>query len=148
MEKRKLNFESYGEVTQEIESLERSGYEIKGKWTLGQACAHLDYYYKGSLDGFEHMFPWIVRFLLGKPALWWYLRVRDKEGNPTAPHSVPAEDVDDQKAIADIKDSLRRLATADKLHPSGLFGELTLVKWKEMHLGHAAHHLGFLVPKA
>ncbi|MDH5508901.1 MAG: DUF1569 domain-containing protein [Nitrospinota bacterium] len=148
MEKRKLSFESYGEVVQEIESLEQSGYEIKGKWSLGQACAHLDYYYKGSLDGFDHMFPWVVRALFGKLALWWYLRVGDKEGNPTVPQSVPMETIDAKKSIADIKNSLRRLATAERLHPSGLFGALSVEQWKILHLKHAAHHLGFLIPKS
>ncbi|MDH5756953.1 MAG: DUF1569 domain-containing protein [Nitrospinota bacterium] len=147
MEKRQLSFDSYGEVLQEIESLEKTGYEIKGKWSLGQACSHLDYYYRGSLDGFDHMFPWIVRLLLGKPALWWYMRVGDKEGNPTAPDSVPPQNVDEDKAIRSIKDSLRRLASAERLHPSGLFGALSVAQWKNLHLKHAAHHLGFLIPK-
>jgi len=148
MEKRELTFESYGDVAQEIESLEKSGYQIRGSWTLGQTCAHLDYYYRGSLDGFDHMFPWIVRFLFGKPALWWYLRVSDREGNPTAPQSVPMKNTDEKRAIAGIKESLRRLATAERLHPSGIFGALSLEQWKNLHLKHAAHHLGFLAPES
>ena len=147
MNRRKLQFQSYSDVIKEIELLEKSELQSVGKWSLGQACAHLNYYYKGSLDGFDQMFPWIVRQTLGKIALWWYMRVAEKEGNATAPQSVPPETVDQKKEIADIKESLRRLETETQLHPSGLFGDLSLEQWRKMHLAHASHHLGFLIPK-
>ena len=148
MERRSLYFESYEEVVREIESLEKNGYSMVGRWTLAQACAHLDYYYKGSLDGFADMLPWIVRLLVGKPLLWWVLRQDTmREGGATAPKSVPKAEDDTKESITTAKDNLKRLTTATALHPSGLFGELTVEQWRTLHLKHSAHHLGFLIPK-
>ena len=148
MARRTLNFESYEDVIREIEALEKTGHSMEGRWTLAQACAHLDYYYKGSLDGFADMLPWIVRLLVGKPLLWWVLRQETMgEGGGTAPKSVPRAEDDTKESIAAAKENLKRLTTATALHPSGLFGEMTVGQWRTLHLKHSAHHLGFLIPK-
>jgi len=147
MERRKPKFESYEDIIREIEELEKIGYSRLGNWSLGQICEHLGFYFKGSLEGFEFKAPWIIRILVGKPFRWWLMR---REGYPdnsqTVPQSVPPENVDDHEAVMKIKELLSRLSSAKELHPSGLFGELTLDQWRMMHLHHAGHHLGFLVP--
>jgi len=148
MQHRKIEFSAYEEVIAEIERLEKSGYDRVGQWNLGQVCHHLDYYFTGSLDGFKQMLPWIIRVLLGKPMYWWLVRYGTRPGSKTAPQSVPPETTEEKTAIAGAKESLRRLATARTVHPSALFGELSVEQWRALHLGHAAHHLGFLIPKA
>ncbi len=56
-------------------------------------------------------------------------------------------DLDDKEAISEAITLLRRLSDAKMLHPSALFGTLTIDQWKKIHLDHAAHHLSFLLPK-
>jgi hypothetical protein len=148
MEKRELAFNSYEEIAKEIEALQRTGYKRMGAWSLGQVCAHLDFYFKGSLDGFNPMLPWIVRMLIGKPTLWWLKKKKQmKPGGMTAPQSVPAPDKDEKAAIESLLQSVKRLGQARQLHPSSFFGELTVAEWRWLHLMHAAHHLGFLIPE-
>jgi hypothetical protein len=146
-ERRKLKFDAYEEVIQQIEALEGAGHSMAGKWTLGQVCAHLDYYFKGSLDGHADMLPWPIRVFIGKPMLWWILNKGTMgAGGPTAPKSVPAGSDDRIESVASAKANLRRLTTATALHPSAFFGELSVERWRKLHLTHAAHHLGFLIP--
>lgn len=148
MEKRELAFSSYGEVVKGIEALQKSGYKKAGAWSLGQVCSHLDYYFKGSLDGFNPMLTWIVRLVIGKPSLWWLKKAGHmKPGGMTAPQSVPKPGMNENEAIESVLQSLKRLEQARELRPSALFGELTVEEWRWLHLTHAAHHLGFLIPE-
>lgn len=146
---RELTFDNYNEAIAEIERLHRGGYQAGGSWTLGQTCEHLSFYLRGSLDGFDFMLPWIVRKLLGRPLLRRLLRQkRIKPGMRTAPASVPADDVDENAAVATAIELLKRLgAHAGELHPSPLFDKLSADEWRELHLAHCAHHLSFLTPK-
>jgi len=149
MNRRRLSFSTYDDVIAEIERLEGSGYERLGEWSLGQACRHLGYYMRGSLDGFDFMLPWIVRRLIGRPMLKRMLAApRMKPGLRTIPASVPEPEDEDRQAVDEAKDLLRRLADhSGELHPSPLFDRLTADQWRQLHVGHAAHHLGFLIPK-
>ena len=148
MEKRGLAFNSYEEIVKEVEALQKAGYKKTGAWSLGQICSHLDYYFKGSLDGFNPMLPWIVRLIIGKPTLWWLKKAGHmKPGGMTAPQSVPSPDRNEKEGIEGVLNSLRRLEQARDLRPSALFGELTVEEWRWLHLTHAAHHLGFLIPE-
>lgn len=147
MNRRDLDFNSYPEIAREIEQLSR-GYSRGGTWSLGQICKHLSYYLRGSLDGFPTMLPWIIRVTIGKLFLRGMLtKEKKKAGSPTAPASVYPPDVDEAEAVREILTLLERLEkTQGQLHPSALFGDLTNMQWRLLHLNHAAHHLGFLHP--
>ena len=149
IERRDLVFDSYEDTIEEIRSLQKGGYEKMGAWSLGQICAHMSFYYKGSLEGFGFSLPWIVRVLFGKPYMKKRMKgVRLKAGSSTAPKSLPPDDLDETEAIEKAIAFLEQLPSAEKLHPSPLLGELTVEEWRIMHLGHTAHHLGFLSPKS
>ena len=144
-ERRDLAFGSYEKAIEEIRGLQKSGYEKNGAWSLGQVCAHLSFYYKGSIEGFGFSMPWIIRFLFGKPYLKKRMKgIRLKAGSMTAPKSLPPGDLNEAEAIDRGIAYLEQLSSAQKLFPSPLVGELTIEEWRIMHLGHTAHHLGFL----
>ena len=148
-ERRDLVFESYADAIEEIRALQKSGYEKIGVWSLGQICVHLSFYYKGSIEGFGFSLPWIIRFLFGKPYMKKRMKgIRLKAGSSTAPKSIPPDDLNETEAIEKGIAYLEQLSSAEKLHPSPLVGELTIEEWRIMHLGHTAHHLGFLLPKS
>ena len=91
---------------------------------------------------------WIVRVTVGKLYLKRRMKAgRMKAGGSTVPKSIPPDDLDETKAIEKTIGYLERLSSAEKLYPSPLLGELTLKQWQTMHVGHTAHHLGFLSPK-
>ncbi|MGE3821922.1 MAG: DUF1569 domain-containing protein [Isosphaeraceae bacterium] len=148
MTQRALNFSTYDEAIAEIERLERTPHQRLGNWSLGQACRHLSYFYRGSLDGFGFMLPWPIRRFMGKPLLRKILHGQPLPvGARTIPKSVPPPTVDEASEIAEAKASLARLRDAtEPLHPSPLFGSLSPEEWRGMHLRHTAHHLGFLLP--
>ena len=142
-----LRFASYEDVIADIENLAAGEYERTGGWTLGQICRHLSYYFRGSLEGFSGMLPWIVRVTVGRMALGGMLRepIR-KAGGATAPRSVFPADSVDRPAVDEAIALLRRLSVEEnELHPSALFGQLTSEQWRKVHLNHASHHLSFLV---
>ena len=146
-ERRDLALDSYEEAIEEIRALEKNGYEKNGAWSLGQICAHLSFYYKGSIEGFGFSMPWIIRFLFGKPYMKKRMKgERLKAGSMTAPKSLPPDDLEEDEAIDRGIAYLEQLSSAQKLFPSPLVGELTMEEWRIMHLGHTAHHLGFLSP--
>jgi hypothetical protein len=147
MDRRRLEFQFYDDVISELERLKNSECEQLGNWKLGDICFHLNFYFSGSLDGFPFKLPWIIRTFIGKPALWWRLRNDYPPGSMTVPKSVPSGDVDENTVLNETVTLLRRLNEARKLHPSSLFGDLTIDQWKSLHLQHAAHHLSFLFPK-
>ena len=120
MGRRVLRFATYEEVIADIDGLERGGYERTGAWSLGQVCVHLSYYMRGSLEGYPKMLPWVVRKLIGRALLRRVLRKGEmRAGGGTIPDSVPPGDVDEQRATAEAKDLLGRLARmTDPPHPS------------------------------
>jgi hypothetical protein len=147
MAQRDLTFKTYSEIAKEIESLAKGGYSKGGKWSLGQVCRHLSFYYSGSLDGFPKMLPWILRVTLGRMMLKSALSgAKTKPGGPTNPASV-YEEAGDKEAAAEAVALLARLdKNPARMHPSALYGDLTNEEWRILHMRHSAHHLSFLFP--
>lgn len=148
MSSRSLTLTTYDQAIAEIDRLAGSPYQRTGKWSLGQACRHLSYFYKGSLDGFDFKLPWLLRRFMGKPLLRKILNNEPlPRGARTIPKSVPPDSVDEAAEIIEAKALLARLRdAAGPLHPSPLFGELSPEEWKGMHLRHTAEHLKLLLP--
>jgi len=150
---REIQFKSYEEVAREAERLRDGGYHSRGKWNLGQACAHLSYYYRGALDGFGTRMPWIIRVTFGPVIKKRYLSDKPlSPGGITAPPSDPlkAGRKEDAAAIDELIALARRLekvADGESLHPSPVLGELSVAEWRRINLKHAAHHFSFLEPK-
>lgn len=146
---RQLRFGDFTEALDELERLHRGGYEKLGQWDLAQACDHLAYFIRGSLDGWGFRVPWLVKVLFGRLVLRRILKQkRMKAGVPTPQRPLPAPGRDEAAAVAGLRREVERLlAHAGQMCDSPFFGHLTPEQWRELHLIHCAHHLGFFAPR-
>src|SRR5262249_22439463 len=144
-----LDFRTCQGVTAELDRLHAGGYEKAGTWDLAQVCDHLTYFIQGSLDGYTFRVPWLFKALFGRLVLRRILGQRRMKAGITTPQKpLPPPGGDEAPAVARLKQVLQRLETHQgELHPSPFFGHLTPQQWRERHLIHCAHHLGFLIPK-
>jgi hypothetical protein len=147
---RQLQFNDFAEVQAEVDRLHQRGYEKLGQWDLAQVCDHLTYFVQGSLDGFTFRVPWLIKVLFGRFVLRRILKQRRmKEGISTPQRPLPAAGGDEPAAMARFKQVIERFqAHQGELQPSPFFGHLTPQQWRDLHLIHCAHHLGFLAPRA
>jgi hypothetical protein len=145
---RRLEFRGFADALAEVDRLHRHGYQRAGQWDLAQVCDHLTYFLKGSLDGHTFRVPWLFKFLFGRMVLRRILKGRKmKSGVFTPQKPLPAPGGDEAAAVTRFRQVVQRLEDhKGELHASPFFGYLTPDQWRELHLIHAAHHLGFLVP--
>lgn len=148
MEPRLLDFKDFPEVLAELERLHRDGYEKLGHWDLAQTCDHLTYFIQGSLDGHTYKVPWLLKVLLGRMVLRRILTQRRmKSGVPTPQKPLPAAGGDEAAAVTRLRQVIERLQEhSGPFHDSPFFGHLTPAEWRELHVIHCAHHLGYLKP--
>ncbi|MGL6075720.1 MAG: DUF1569 domain-containing protein [Fimbriiglobus sp.] len=151
-----LRFETLDEVVHDVEALLASGYEKTGNWSLGQCAGHLANWVEYQMDGFPKLplflkpIFFVVRKLFASKMLQKVITEgKMKAGYSTAPPSVPSESVDDRAEVERLRQAYRRWENYTKpFLPSPLFGEQKREDWRKLHLVHAAHHLGYLKPKA
>jgi len=153
--KRQLKYQSFDEMLEDVESLQRDGYVSHGNWTLGQACGHVADWMRFPMDGFPKpplpmraMF-WLMKVTVAPGMKRKILAEGFKGGMPTAPQTVPAADsITDQHGVDKLKQTVERLQAWDKeLIPSPLFGPMDKDTQVKVSLLHAEHHFGFLEPK-
>jgi uncharacterized protein DUF1569 len=149
MPPRQLDLKDLSAVSAEVDRLHRGGYEKLGQWDLTQACDHLGFFIKGSLDGWRIRVPWLFKFLFGRMSLRRILTQRKmKIGGFTPYKPVPPPGQDEAAAVESFKGLIQRLVAKDAtFHDSPFFGHLTPEQWREIHLIHCNHHLAFLQPK-
>jgi hypothetical protein len=149
VEQRQLDFKDFPAVLAEIDGLHRDGYDKLGQWDLAQVCDHLTYFVQGSLDGYTFRVPWLFKFLFGRLAIGRILKQRRMKAGITTPHKpLPPAGGDEAAAIERYRQVVERFrAHQGELHDSPFFGYLTPQQWRDLHLVHAAHHLGFLRAK-
>jgi Protein of unknown function (DUF1569) len=145
---RQLAFTDYAEVLAEVDRLHRGGYEKLGQWDLAQIGDHLTYFMLASLDGPTFRVPWLLKVLLGRLVLRRILKTRRmKPGAPTPQKPPPTAGGDESAAVTRFKQTVARLqAHRGELVASPFFGYLTPEQWRDLHLIHCAHHLGYLQP--
>lgn len=151
--RRTLRFESFDDLIRDAERLLAGGYEKAGNWSLSQVCDHLSDWLTYPLDGFPkapvpiRLMLWAVRRTMGRGMFEKYLRDGMPAGKPTMPQSVHVPG-DDAAAVAKLREAVGRFRrhTGEYL-PSPLFGRLTRDEAEQLQLGHAAHHLSFLIPR-
>jgi hypothetical protein len=148
MQRRQLDFQDLAEVPAELDRLHRGGYRKLGQWDLAQTCDHLAYFLQGSLDGFTFRVPWLFKALFGRLVLNRILKQRRmQEAAPTPQKPPPPPGGDEAAAVARLKQVIERFrAHPGEFHASPFFGYLTRQQWRDLHLIHCAHHLGFLLP--
>jgi hypothetical protein len=150
MGQRQLDFKDFAEVRAEVDRLHGGGYEKLGQWDLAQVCDHLTYFIQGSLDGHAFRVPWLIKFLFGRLVLRRILKTRRMRSGITTPQKpLPGPGGDEAAAVAHLQQTIVRLqAHQGEMHNSPFFGHLTPQQWRDLHLIHCAHHLGYLAPKS
>lgn len=149
MKLRRVSFDAFDEVVDDIRRLHADGYTHGGNWNLSQICDHLAATLRGGMHGGIKPMPWIARATAGKLLTEYILLSRRMgSGFPTpvelAPAQLPADDP------ARVDECIATLAEArdfsGPLRPHPYCLGLTLPKWKRLMLIHCGHHLSFLQP--
>jgi hypothetical protein len=143
----RLGFASLEEAVEHARSLLASGYERRGQWSLGQICKHL----AGTMEMSRRGFPPLkvpLPMRLARPMVrWWVLSYGMPRGAPTLPLLVFGDHLKDAEGVEAFAAETRLYhAHSGPLAPSPLLGNLTREQWDRVHIGHAGHHLRFLVP--
>ena len=148
IDRRRLDFRTFPELAGELRSLRGVSYDRAGKWSLGQVCRHLNNAISQSVDGFDIHVPWVIR-LFAPIALKVTLKKRSMPAGFKGPSEwAPGEGEDDATELDALLQTIGRYEShGGALHPSPLFGALTRGQWDQLHLIHAAHHLGFISPR-
>ena len=158
-EPRRLDFQSFDEVIADVRQLEL-GYDRAGQWTLGQNADHLVKFMRFSLEGFPGfhlpgpLTALVRRYALDKKRLSRPMPRGMRTPAFLRPDSPPEGNMQairahDHAAAERLVEMLKRVKYhAGEWHPSPLLGRLTPAMWRLVHLKHASHHLGFLVPQS
>lgn len=153
-----LRFETLDEAIADVRQLEL-GYERAGRWTLAQTCDHLSRFMRYSMEGFpsrglpQPIAGVLRRVLLPKKALTRPMRPGTRTPRFLAPGADTVTDpaerrrLDHEAADRFVEMAKRVKHFGGEWHPSPLFGKLPPGMWRLLHIKHAAHHLGFLVPR-
>lgn len=145
--RRTLRFETYDDLSAEVDRLAASPVRCLGNWSFGQNCRHLAVVMNKSIDGFGFRAPWPVRLAAS------LLKGRILERGLWAGAQLPAigkellpDPVEDAAGVSELRTAIARLQreTPMALHP--VFGPLTPHDWLRIHLRHAELHLSFVEP--
>jgi hypothetical protein len=151
---RVLHFESMAAIQEDARALLDRGYDRLGEWSLGQACAHLSSVMTACIDGFPQppgavKLPlWICRNTLARSRVGKAWLTRAVTGSiATFPQMVPPEAITDADGVARLEQSIAAIEShVGSFAESPSLGPLDRDDVTALHLEHASHHLGFLVP--
>jgi hypothetical protein len=145
--RRRLRFDTFDDALAEVERLSASEYERLGVWNLAQMCDHLADAIDDSVRGYSFRMPWLARTLIGPLALRYVLKTRSIPVRAKMPKRLePRRGVDLHGSVARLRAAIRNFQThSGPFAPHPLFGTISSDVWRQVHLVHIAHHLGFLV---
>jgi hypothetical protein len=146
--RRELRFTSFDDMIADAENLVSSPQtRTLGNWPLAQLLTHLALGINVSIDGIAAKAPWYTR-LMGV-----FIKGRIlKKGMPPGfklPRDVEAgmfPAASPQEALESLRRAVARTQAEEMSARHPVFGKLTHEEWTQLHLGHAAMHLGFAVP--
>jgi hypothetical protein len=149
--RRSLHFNQLDDALAECRSLLDSGYGRAGTWSHGQVARPMALTIDASVNGYPR---WMSVFAPIRPACRRFLlpglmQGRAPAGLRTAAIYSPPSGLDDEREVAALEESVRRFREHGGLyhaHPG--FGRFDRAGFERFHAAHAAHHLGFLVPRS
>lgn len=148
-DRRELRFDSVKEFLRDAEFLlqaERRGrLHRAGNWSLGQALGHLASWVNYAYEGYPVTPPWFIRMVC-RLAKRRFLRTPLPRGfrMPGAEAGTYGiEEMSSEEGFALARQAFERLQNSPPTAPNPLLGRLTPDEWLELHLKHAALHLGF-----
>jgi len=148
--RRELSFAGLDEVMPDVERL-LAGHATVGQWSLGQICNHLATAFHLLMDGRSDSVP-VTSTEEDRASI---LRMRFFRGNrfpegktAPVPALVPNAGLDDREEADTLRRAIDRFSAATGPFPAHPFlGPMTKDEWVRFHCIHAAHHLGFAVPR-
>lgn len=146
--RRKLRFQSYQELTNEVDRLVKAR-QLKslGNWSLGQVLKHLAIVMHHSVDGFPTRPP-LPKRLLFRLFKNRFVKHPMPAGiqlpKPTAAALVAAPQTTTQEGLIALRDSIRRLQTDSRRAAHPAFGKLSHDEWDQINFRHAELHLSFI----
>jgi hypothetical protein len=149
LHRRHLDFQIWPDLLADIDHLRQAHYDRVGNWDLSQTLEHVGSGIRVALHGTDHQGPWIVRKFLGPMILKRIVRQRRMKAGIKVPQWwLPGPSHDESAAVNQFRSEVtafQQLSTQPLPHP--FFGPLTKKQWEDLVLIHAAHHLGFLIPR-
>lgn len=143
-ERRQLTFQDLDDVLPEVERL-LQGHALAGQWSLAQICHHLSTSIRITARPTTDPGPPTAQQAAIRAG--FFALGRFPEGRPSPPPFVPPEGLDVVAESQALAESIRRFAKATGPFPAHpVIGPLTGEEWRQFHVMHAAHHLGFVVP--
>ncbi len=151
---RTLTFETWDDVLAELERIEASSragaVRLAGTWSVGQNCEHVARIMGWFFDGFPMKpLPAPVRLVFRLTVKRRMLKGFPRGLNPPGRFrqmTAPAP-VNDAEGLRLLRAQIARFQCGEVArHPSPMLGALTPDEIVRLHLNHAAHHLGFIVP--
>lgn len=152
--RRVLRFTSSAELFRDVDQLvaaERAGKLTHlGNWTLGQTLGHLASWISYGFDGYPPNLktPWWLRLLMKfmknkfmNSPLPAGFKISGIEGG-----TLGTDPLSTDEGLTRLKAAWARLDAGPPAKPNPVFGQLTHMEWKKLHLNHAALHLGFHKP--
>ena len=146
--RRPLKFKTVEELNSELDRLQNGRCEKLGNWSLAQACRHLAMTIEGNLTPPESYEPTAEELAMKQK---FFGMVMGPDGMPEQlpignPALIPGEDCTDTE-VDHLKLALQQLiAYPHAAIKVGRCGPVPTQEVTALHLAHAAHHLGFLVP--
>jgi hypothetical protein len=145
--RRKLHFDSYQEVLDDVHQLAAGQCRHLGNWSLGEICQHLAKTMDMSIDGSDAQFPWLLRKI--GPFLMKRFIARPMPAGFTIPKGAQVVPDSDETAagVAALEKAVVRLHGTEQRKPHPLFGAMTPQQWDQMQMRHCELHLSFVVPE-
>ncbi|MBI1824940.1 MAG: DUF1569 domain-containing protein [Planctomycetes bacterium] len=145
-QRRQVAFFDFPQLLDEIDRC-RLGHVSLGSWTLAQICRHLADTITGSMDGFNLKKHRMKRWFFGRKILKLTLTQGMPKGYTVDLALNPPSSLEFNSERKRLQDAIDRYQVyRGRLRPHPIFGRLSRAQWDELHLFHAAHHLGFVVP--
>lgn len=149
LSRRRLDFKDWSQALADIDRLRASGYDRSGNWDLSQVLDHVGEGLRTAVRGHDHRGPWIVRKVFGPIILKRIIRDRRMKAGIKVPKWwLPGPTHDESAAVGKFRSDVAAfevMTTTPCPHP--FFGPMTKQQWNDLALIHAAHHLGFLIPR-
>lgn len=147
--RRRLRFDNYDQVLDEVRELAARPTRQLGNWSLGQVCQHLGTAMQ-KCTAAQPPFPVSLRMrVLGRLVRGRLLRRGLPRGFKLPPEAgtlVPAP-VSVEEGIATLERGIATLASTTQRTSHPVLGALSIDQWTLFHLRHAELHLSFIVPE-
>lgn len=152
--RRKLRFDSLDDLLAEADRLASGEVTMLGNWSLAQVFAHLAAGINSTMDGSTFKPPALMRLMA--PVMKMFMKKKFiHEGIPSGfqipkaaqAQFIPADDVEIQTALGQLRSAVERFKSADNLAGHPLLGTLTKEETMQFQLRHAEMHLSFAIPK-